>query len=43
MPPGPIVGKAWRYLKELRLERGPLPREEAEAELMRWAAEEGLR
>src|SRR4029450_10134318 len=27
VPPGPIVGKAWRYLKELRLERGPVGRE----------------
>src|SRR5205814_10013963 len=24
VPPGPVVGEAWRYLKELRLERGPL-------------------
>jgi poly(A) polymerase len=43
IPPGPVVGQAWRYLKDLRLERGPLPREEAEAELLRWAAEQGLR
>ena len=43
IPPGPIVGKAWRYLKELRMERGPLSREEAEAELLRWATAEGLR
>lgn len=42
IPPGPLVGKAWRYLKDLRLERGPLPREEAEAELRRWAAEQGI-
>jgi poly(A) polymerase len=42
IPPGPLVGQAWRYLKELRLERGPLPREEAEAALRRWAAERGL-
>ena len=34
---GPDVGRAWRYLKELRLDRGPLTREEAEAELIRWA------
>jgi poly(A) polymerase len=40
--PGPVVGKAWRHLKELRLERGPLPPEEAEAELRRWAADQGL-
>jgi len=39
--PGPIVGQAWRYLKELRLDRGPLDRDEAEAELLRWAREHG--
>jgi poly(A) polymerase len=37
LKPGPDVGRAWRYLKELRLDRGPLSREEAEAELRRWA------
>ena len=37
LPPGPDVGRAWRYLKELRLDRGPLSREEAEIELRRWA------
>ncbi len=37
LPPGPDVGRAWRYLKELRLDRGPLTREDAEAELRRWA------
>jgi poly(A) polymerase len=42
IPPGPVVGRAWRHLKELRLERGPLSREEAEAELMRWAEEQRL-
>ena len=42
VPPGPIVGEAWRYLKELRLERGPLDRDEAEAELRRWGAERGI-
>ncbi len=36
IPAGPLVGKAWRYLKELRLDRGPLSREEAEAELLSW-------
>jgi poly(A) polymerase len=34
--PGPQVGEAWRYLKELRLERGPLDPAEAEAELRSW-------
>jgi poly(A) polymerase len=42
VPPGPLVGEAWRYLKELRLERGPLPHDEAVAELQRWAAERGI-
>ncbi|GAA2216830.1 CCA tRNA nucleotidyltransferase [Micromonospora olivasterospora] len=42
VPPGPVVGQAWKHLKELRLERGPLDRDEAEAELLRWAREQGL-
>lgn len=33
---GPQVGVAWKYLKELRLDRGPLDRDEAEAELLKW-------
>lgn len=36
IPPGPLVGEAWRYLKELRLDRGPLSTEEATAELLAW-------
>jgi poly(A) polymerase len=39
LEPGPQVGRAWRHLKELRLDRGPLSRDEAEAELRRWAEE----
>ncbi|GAA3393929.1 CCA tRNA nucleotidyltransferase [Cryptosporangium minutisporangium] len=42
VPPGPIVGKAWKHLKEVRLDRGQLSREDAEAELFRWAAENGI-
>jgi poly(A) polymerase len=42
IPPGPIVGQAWKHLKELRLERGPLSHDEAEAELKAWAASRGL-
>ncbi|PRZ42663.1 poly(A) polymerase [Antricoccus suffuscus] len=37
IPGGPMVGKAWNYLKELRLDRGPMPRDEAVAELKEWA------
>ncbi|MCM6776989.1 CCA tRNA nucleotidyltransferase [Nocardia sp. CDC159] len=36
LEPGPQVGRAWRFLKELRLDRGPLTREEAEAALLEW-------
>jgi poly(A) polymerase len=42
IPPGRLVGKAWRHLKELRLDRGPLDHAEAVAELYRWAHERGL-
>lgn len=38
IPAGPDVGKAWKFLKELRLDRGPLSRDEAEAELLSWWA-----
>ncbi|MCZ7421774.1 CCA tRNA nucleotidyltransferase [Verrucosispora sp. WMMA2121] len=40
--PGPVVGRAWKHLKDLRLERGPLDRDTAEAELLRWARDEGI-
>jgi poly(A) polymerase len=36
--PGPIVGRALEHLMELRLERGPIEREEALALLDAWAA-----
>ncbi len=36
LPPGREVGRAWAYLKELRLDRGPLSREDAERELLTW-------
>src|SRR5689334_10266581 len=42
VPPGPIVGRAWRYLKDLRLERGPLEPDDAIAELHKWAEAEGI-
>ena len=41
IPAGPVVGQAWRYLKELRLDRGPLSHEEAVAALREWWAERG--
>ena len=36
IPAGPQVGEAWNYLKELRLDRGPLSPEEATEELLDW-------
>jgi len=41
IPPGRDVGRAWSFLKELRLERGPLPRHQAAAELLAWWAGQG--
>jgi len=38
VPPGPVVGRAWAFLKELRLEQGPLDRAAAEAALLEWWA-----
>jgi poly(A) polymerase len=34
--PGPDVGRAWRFLKDLRLEHGPLDPDDAEAALREW-------
>jgi poly(A) polymerase len=39
LSPGREVGEAYRYLLELRLNRGPMPADEAEAELRRWWSE----
>ncbi|UKN43180.1 CCA tRNA nucleotidyltransferase [Mycobacterium lepromatosis] len=36
IPAGPQVGEAWRFLKELRLDRGPLTNEEATVALLAW-------
>ena len=37
--PGPLVGKAYDYLLELRMEHGPLGRERAIEELLKWHSE----
>ena len=39
---GPLVGKARRFLLELRLEHGPLGHDRAVQELLRWAEGDGL-
>ena len=40
--PGPLVGRAYKLLRELRLDRGVIGKDAAAAELRRWAAAEGL-
>ena len=42
LPEGPLVGQAYRHLLEVRMERGPLPREQAVEELLAWARAQGL-
>ncbi|MFL1378718.1 MULTISPECIES: CCA tRNA nucleotidyltransferase [unclassified Nocardiopsis] len=39
LKPGPEIGKAYRYLLELRLENGPMEKEAATEALRAWAAE----
>jgi poly(A) polymerase len=40
IPPGPLVGKAYKYLLELRMEHGPLGHDRAVSELHRWFQEQ---
>ena len=42
LPPGREVGDALDHLMQLRLDRGPLDREAALAELDAWAAARGI-
>ncbi|MGH3419839.1 MAG: CCA tRNA nucleotidyltransferase [Streptosporangiaceae bacterium] len=42
VPPGPVVGRAYNYLLELRINRGELGRERVTQELLDWAAAEGI-
>jgi poly(A) polymerase len=38
IPAGPAVGQAYRFLLELRMERGPVTEAEARAALLQWWA-----
>jgi poly(A) polymerase len=42
IPPGPLVGRAWTFLRELRIEAGPLGHDAAVQELLRWAKSVGI-
>jgi len=42
VPAGPVIGQAYKHLLAVRMERGPLPREQAVEELRAWAREAGL-
>jgi hypothetical protein len=42
VPPGPLVGQAYDFLLELRLEQGELGRDRVTQELLRWAAAAGI-
>ncbi len=38
--PGPVIGKAYGFLLELRLENGPMERDDAVAALKEWWAQQ---
>jgi poly(A) polymerase len=42
LTPGPLVGKAWNFLLEVRLSEGLIGTERATAALLAWAAREGI-
>jgi poly(A) polymerase len=38
--PGPVVGRAWKHLLEVRLDEGPQDKDLVRAELLRWWKEQ---
>jgi poly(A) polymerase len=40
LKPGPVVGRAYKFLLELRLDEGPLGEDEARTRLMSWWQEQ---
>ncbi|POM26250.1 CCA-adding enzyme [Actinomadura rubteroloni] len=40
--PGPLVGRAYKFLLDLRLDQGMIGKEKAAEELRRWASEQGI-
>jgi poly(A) polymerase len=42
IPPGPDLGRAYRFLTELRIDRGPIGKAAATAALLEWASKHGV-
>jgi poly(A) polymerase len=42
LPPGPLVGRARKFVLDLRMEQGVLGRDRVTDELLRWARSEGI-
>ena len=42
IPPGPLVGRAYDFMLELRIAEGEIGKDRATQELLRWAAGEGI-
>jgi poly(A) polymerase len=42
VPPGPVIGLAYKFLLELRLDQGMIGKEAATQELLKWAHEQGI-
>ena len=42
IPPGPEIGRAYRFLLEVRLDLGPIGKDAAAAALREWALEHGV-
>jgi poly(A) polymerase len=42
IPPSPELGRAYRFLTEVRIEQGPIGKDAATAALREWAAEHGI-
>jgi poly(A) polymerase len=40
--PGPVIGQAYKFLLDLRLDQGLIGKEAATAELLKWAHEQGI-
>ncbi len=42
VPPGPVIGRAYKFLLDVRMNEGPLDPEQARKRLREWAREQGL-